>query len=254
MYRLMEHIVASATGGDSKKSFEEVLGMYSKMGYPKFELYATGRGSSLDLTKGTDYYLQMAQKYGITYSSLHLAPVEADLGATLDQAVQCALFGEKLGVSIVVFNATERGHYAEALKRFIKATAGHQLIPMVQIHKGRSIQTLEEVLEILETVNDPHVKVLHEVGSYHEIGVHWKTVCDQFKQRIALVHVKDMIGALNVPFGKGEIDLPALFKEMRSLGYEGDYVVEMATKDRENTTKYIADAFQYIKNNCQSAS
>jgi sugar phosphate isomerase/epimerase len=251
MYQLMDHIVASATGGDSNKPFEEVLEMYSKMGYKQFELYCKGRGSSLDLSKGTEYYLKMGKKYRLTYSSLHLAPVEADMGASLDYAVKCALFAETLGISIVVFNATEKVHFPEALERFVKAVEGHNITPIIQIHEGRSIQTIEDVTEVLEIVNSQKVKVLHEVGSYHAINIHWKTVCDVFKNLIALVHVKDMIGSQNVPYGKGEIDLPALFKEMRSLGYEGDFVVEMDTKDRENTTQYIADALEYIRNNCQ---
>jgi sugar phosphate isomerase/epimerase len=251
MYNLMEHIVASATGGDSQKPLEEVLAMYSKMGYSKFELYVQGRGSSLDITKGTDYYQEQAKRFGISYSSLHLGLVEADMAETMDYAIKCALFGEALGVSIVVFNTTAKEHYAKALKHFIQAVKGHNLVPLIQIHEGRSIQNLEEVKEILETVNDPIVKVLHEVGSYHAIGVNWKTVCDTFKERIALVHVKDMVGSENVPFGKGEIDLPGLFKEMKLLGYQGDYVVEMATKDRENTSRDIADALKYIKNNCR---
>ncbi len=251
MSDLMDHIVASATGGDSKKTFEEVMEMYSKMGYRQFELYTKGRGSALDISKGTDYYREIAKKYGMKYSSLHLNPVEADMGETLDYAVKCALFGEAIGINIVVFNTTLKGHYVEALRRFMKAVEGHNITPVIQIHEGRSIQTLEDVVEILDELKDPRVKVLHEVGSYHAIGVSWKKVCDTFGKRIALVHVKDMIGEENVPYGKGEVDIPALFAEMRKLGYNGDYVVELATKDRENTSRYIADAWQYIKNNCQ---
>lgn len=251
MYELMDHIVASATGGDSQKPIEEVLSMYSKMGYKKFELYAKGRGSSVDMSKGVKYYKELGEKYGMEYSSLHLNPVEADMGESLDYAVKLALFGKELGISIVVFNTTDKAHYVEALKRFMKAVEDRDFVPTVQIHEGRSIQTLEDVVEVLEKIDDPRVKVLHEVGSYHAIGVSWKKVCDTFKQRISLVHVKDMIGGENVPFGKGEVDLPALFKEMKSLGYKGDYVVEMATKDRENTSKYISDAFKYIRDNCR---
>lgn len=249
MYNLMDHIVASATGGDSKKPIEEVLEMYSGMGYKKFELYAKGRGSCVDMGKGVDYYKGLAEKYGLTYSSLHLNPVEEDLGESLDYAIELALFGKELGVDIVVFNATEKGHYAEGLKRFIKAVDGKGLIPIIQIHEGRSIETLEDVQEVLDVVG-PQVKVLHEVGSYHAKGISWKKVCDTFGKRIALVHLKDMTGAENKPFGKGEIDIPALIREMKSLGYEGDYVVEMATKDRENTTQYIADALKYVREKC----
>jgi hypothetical protein len=33
---------------------------------------------------------------------------------------------------------------------------------------------------------------------------------------------------------------------MRSVGYDGDYVVEMEVADRENTLRYLAGAVEYL--------
>lgn len=244
------HIAASATGGDSKKTLDEVLSSYSAMGYKKFELYMEGRGSSVQLEKGAEYYIGKAKEYNITYPSLHLGYIEEDMGKSFDEAVESAMLAEKLNIPVVVFNTTKKTHYAKALKRFLKCIEGHNITPIVQIHEGRAIDNIDDVIEVLNEVNDPRVKVLHEVGSFHNRGNSWKEVCDKFHGRIGLVHIKDMIGDQSVPLGKGEIDLPALFREMDKMGYHGDYVVEMATKDRENTNKYIADALKYIIDNC----
>jgi sugar phosphate isomerase/epimerase len=132
----LDQIAASATGGDSKFTLEEALASYSGMGYRKFELYSTGRGAALDMSLGLDYYREMAKKYGITYSSLHVAPIAEDLGETFDYAVKCACFAEELENPADVFNATAKAHYPKALEKFLAATEGRQFTPIIQIHVG----------------------------------------------------------------------------------------------------------------------
>jgi sugar phosphate isomerase/epimerase len=103
---------------------------------------------------------------------------------------------------------------------------------------------------LVKAIDNPRLGVLHEIGSYHELGVHWQTVCDAFGSKIKLVHLKDMIGSQCVPFGTGEIDIPAFFSYMDRMGYRGDYVVEMNPKDRENPNRYFREGLDYIRKNC----
>ncbi|HEY5583835.1 MAG TPA: sugar phosphate isomerase/epimerase family protein [Ruminiclostridium sp.] len=248
MKNVIEYIAASATGGDHKKPLDEVMSAYSKMGYKKFELYILGRGSAVEIEKGTQYYIDKAKQYGMQYSSLHLPPIDENFPESFEFAVKCALFAESIGVPVIVFNSAEKKYYVDALKHFLKAIDGHKIITLVQIHEGRSLENMQEVQDVLKEVNDPRVKVLHEVGSYHAIGVHWKKVIDSFGEKIGLVHLKDMVGRQSMPFGKGDIDLAALIESMDKIGYKGDYVVEMDPKDSENTHKYIGEAIVYLKN------
>jgi sugar phosphate isomerase/epimerase len=46
--------------------------------------------------------------------------------------------------------------------------------------------------------------------------------------------------------GTGEIDLRALIDHMEASGYRGFYVVEISPKDRENTLRYFAEAWEYL--------
>ena len=57
-----------------------------------------------------------------------------------------------------------------------------------------------------------------------------------------------------MPFGTGEIDLVGLFEHMRSVGYDGDYVVEMEVADKENTLRYLAGAVEYLRRCCRTRS
>ena len=221
------------------------------MGYRNFEVWLKGRGSVFDVSKGADFYLEKGKKYGLDYVSLHLLPVEEAEGSTLQRAIDSAVFGEALGVRTVTFNATTKQVYIEAAKKFLDALEGHRITAVIQVHEGRSIETMDDLTEVLDAVDDERLKVQHEVGSFHAMGVSWREVCERFNSQIGLVHVKDMIGEQSVPLGTGEVDIPGLFDFMRSIGYEGFYVIEIANRDHQNTNRYFAEAVTYLKENCQ---
>ena len=247
MRNLMEKITASATGGDVRKPFEVIVPDYASMGYRQFELYAGGRGSSPDYSKGAAYYAQKAKEYGIRYSSLHLPAIEAGDNESFKEAMKWFRFADELGIPVCVFNSHKKESYAKLLAKMVSETEAFKPILVVQVHEGRSLESLEDVQQVLKEVDHPKVKALHELGSYHAIGVSWKKVIDTFWPRIGLFHLKDMVGPQSVAFGTGEIDFASFFDTVNSIGYTGSFVIELATKDNENTNRYFKEAFQFFK-------
>ena len=249
MRNLIQRIAASATGGDNTgKTYEDVIPDYSSMGYKKFELYATGRGASPDYSKGSKYYADMAKKHGLTYSSFHLPPIKDNDPASFEDALKWAQFAEELEIPVCVFNSFKKESYVSLLTRMIDEVEKRKFKfnLVVQIHEGRAIETLEDIVDVLNEVTHPRVSALHELGSFHALGISWKKVIDTFWPRIGLFHLKDMIGPQSVPFGTGEVDFKALFDEVDKIGYKGDFVIELSPVDKENTNRYIREALQYL--------
>ena len=246
---LIERIAASATGGDNSKKFEEVLPAYSAMGYKKFELYAEGRGASPDYSKGSAYYASFAKDHGMKYSSFHLPVIEEGSAESFENALKWAAFAEELSIPVCVFNAKEKKHYAKLILSMLEDIEKRKLNfnLVVQIHEGRALESFEDIKEILDQVKHERVMALHELGSFHALGVSAQQVIDAFWPKIGLFHLKDMIGSQSVPFSKGEVDFTSLFKEVNRIGYKGDFVVELSPVDMENTHRYIGEALTYLK-------
>lgn len=247
----MERIVASATGGDAKKPLDDVLTSYSRFGYKNFEVYLSGRGSAFHLSKGAEFYLAKGRKYGLRFPSVHLTPLTDDLGPAVRLAIDEARFASALGATVVNYRGESKKAAIEGAEPFMEAVGGLGLTPVIQLHEGRAIGTLEDVIEVLAGIGDRRFKALLEVGSYHALGITWDKACRELGDDIGLVHVKDMVGAQSVAFGKGEVDLRGLFRHMREIGYGGYYVVEIANEDPQNTSRYIGEALEYIRENCR---
>jgi sugar phosphate isomerase/epimerase len=246
----MDRVGLSATGGDARKPLEEVLASYSSMGYRYFEAWLQGRGSAMDMSRGAEPYLDLARRFGMGYCSLHMRSVESAEDEAVGRAVEEALFAEKLGARALTFTCTTKQVYIEAARKVLDGIEGHDLTLVIQVHEGRALETMDDLTEVLDGVGDDRLKVQHEVGSFHPLGVDAVEVVERFGPRLGLVHIKDMVGDQSVPLGTGEVDIPALVAATRRVGYDGFFVIEIQNKDTENTNRYFREAVDYLRKNC----
>jgi len=235
---------------------ESALAAYSALGFTQFEAFSSWANSALSLDVPAEEYKKLFEKYGMRVTSFHLSPI-TDEADSFDMAIKYAEFANAMGAEVVLYKAASRELYIQNAKRFLDTTAHLSIIPVVQNHFGTAVSTLDDVKEVTEGIADTtanvtnvgRMKNLLEVGHFHTAGVLWNEGYNYLgANRIALVHIKDQLGGLSVPFGTGEIDLKGMFKTLEADGYTGKYVVEMEVEDKENTLKYLQQAVEYIKN------
>jgi sugar phosphate isomerase/epimerase len=239
---------------------EEALAAYSELGYHRFEAF-TGWGTSrrighFDIDRDPAEYLRLGERYGMQIASVQLPAVLDDVEETLQHTIRAAVFAERLGAAVVILKARKLENLINAALPFLDAIQGLDVTPVITNHSGSgsAIRTLEEYRTAIDTIADPRMKTLLEVGHFHSVGVSWKEGYDLLGDSIALIHIKDQVGDRPVPFGHGEIDLPGLFQHMRSVGYTGDYVVEMENEDHENRLRYLGDAVAFLQTYCLEAA
>lgn len=242
-------IVSSACNPDMP--LEDILPAYSQAGYRKFEGYCTWTSSAFDIEKDPRFYLDLGKRYGMTFASVQLPTINDNFDVSLARSIKAAHFAAAIGAKVVVYRASSKANYIRAGKLFLDATAGLGLTPVLQNHCATPIKTLEDYREVIEGIDDSRMKSLLEVGHFHTAGIHWRDACDLLGPSIALVHLKDQVADQSVAFGKGQIDLPGLFRHLRDIGYKGDYVIEIEVQDRQNTFRYLAEAREYIHTRCQ---
>lgn len=233
-----------------EKELEESLRFYSALGVRKFETFTGWPAAGLHPGKGAAFYREFLDRFGMRFSSLHLPPVDENVGESVTRAVEITRLAAELGIPVVLFKAKSRELYIQAGKPYLDAANGLGVTPVLQNHAGSPISTLDDFREVIQGIADSRMKTLLETGHFHSAGEHWKDGFELLGDSIALVHFKDQIGGQSVPYGTGEIDLPGMFRCLESSGYQGDYVFEMEVKDEENTEKYIKEGLAYLKEKC----
>jgi sugar phosphate isomerase/epimerase len=248
----LDNIVVSPCSNPDME-LEPALAAYSKIGYRRFEAFTASMKSLLDCAKDPAHYRALGKKFGMSFYSMHMPTITDDIDGSLAKALKAAELASAIGVKVVLFKANTRALYIAAAKRFLDGIQGLGITPVLQNHAGKAISTIADFREVLGGINDGRMKTLLEVGHFHSVGVLWPEGYSLLRETVALVHIKDQIGAQSVPFGKGEIDLPGLFKTLTADGYRGNYVVEMEVADRNNTLQYLTDALSYLKRYAEAA-
>jgi L-ribulose-5-phosphate 3-epimerase len=102
----------------------------------------------------------------------------------------------------------------------------------------------DQLLDIIQRVGSPAVKVYYDVGNSHKQGYDIYSEIRQLGRHICQVHAKDYDGL----YGEGSIDFPRVRAAMDDVGYRGWIVME-GTKmplGVEESCRYDADYLRTI--------
>ena len=110
----------------------------------------------------------------------------------------------------------------------------------VELHLETSLAP-ERFADLLERCKHPLVRANYDSGNSASLGY---AVTDEFAaygSRIGSVHIKDRKrGGGTVPLGTGDADLPALFRSLMRVKYQGDYVLQIARSEPGQEVPWIA--------------
>ena len=99
---------------------------------------------------------------------------------------------------------------------------------------------------IFSEINSPQIGITVDTGHFHAAGVNWKALIGRYADRIYNVHLKDTVGSQSVPIGEGDVDIPGLIDELRSINYQGALALELEVIDHENLPLYVRQAYEYL--------
>ena len=97
----------------------------------------------------------------------------------------------------------------------------------------------DEVARVLELTDPKYVSLLLDIAHYGQGGGDPAAAVRRHKDRLAVVHLKDVISPLPgytgearnsykfVELGQGKIDVPAAVKALREVGYAGSLIAEL---------------------------
>ena len=110
---------------------------------------------------------------------------------------------------------------------------------------GDWVSTSDGVLKLIEDAGEPNAGCLLDVAHTNATKEHLNLIIPKLKNRLMYVHLADNDGTqpYHLPAGQGTIDFPAVFRSLRSIGYDNyvnvdyggvpsDQILEEVTKGR----------------------
>ena len=140
---------------------------------------------------------------------------------------------------------------AERVGELVDYGASQGVTIAMEPHIGAIIDTPEKVLELLEIVNSPYLKVNFDISHFDIIGIPTEETVSALAPVSAHTHVKDQRGiAPDFEFlipGEGTFDYVGYLKAMQAHGYDGFITAEVSfmVQARENYDPLAAATLSY---------
>lgn len=217
----------------------EFCAVTRRLGFSKVEIFTEWVQSQVDVNAAADDYLEILHRYHVEVESFHLPKLEKGDGASLYRAKKGADMAAGLGARVVLVKGDSKEAYAEFGKALCDYCAEKKLTPVLQNHAGSPISNIDDVQQVLATIDHAALRVLLEVGHFAKAGVAWQDALDALKDKMAYAHIKDF--PPDSVYGAGEIDFGKLLDAIEASGYEGCYVVELEYRKTDATTEKIED-------------
>jgi hexulose-6-phosphate isomerase len=82
---------------------------------------------------------------------------------------------------------------------------------------------------VLGSVNHPALKVNYDSGNSSSLGFDCDEEFAAYGRSIGSIHIKDrVLGGATVPLGAGDADFDKLARNVKSVGYRGDFILQVA--------------------------
>ncbi|RKU31730.1 hypothetical protein C6495_12260 [Candidatus Poribacteria bacterium] len=146
---------------------------------------------------------------------------------------------------------TLKNFLAERVGELVDYAAERGVTIAMEPHIGAIIDTPAKVLELLESVNSPYLKVNFDISHFDIVGMSTEETVSALAAVSAHTHVKDQRGiAPDFEFlipGEGTFDYVGYLKAMQAHGYDGFITAEVSfmVQARENYDPLAAATMSY---------
>lgn len=147
-----------------------------------------------------------------------------DLGSILGA---CAA----VGIRYVVIPLVDNGRLENDAQRQSLLDGLLPLVPWLLKHEiaivFESDYPPEVLAELITSLPDSSFGINYDIGNSASLGFDPAAEILAYGNRIRNVHVKDrMLGGTTVPLGTGAADFPLVFRELKRIGYQGDFILQ----------------------------
>jgi len=148
------------------------------------------------------------------------------------------------------------GNAVARLGEMARIAGRHGQNLIIENRVGDFVSTSDGVLKLIEDAGEPNAGCLLDVAHTHATKEHFSLVIPKLKKRLLYVHLADNDGthSYHLPAGRGNINFPAIFQSLQSIGYDGyvnvdyggvpsDQILSEVKKGRE----YFAECLANLK-------
>ncbi|GAB2027510.1 L-ribulose-5-phosphate 3-epimerase [Lactovum odontotermitis] len=157
---------------------------------------------------------------------------------------------------------SSRAYFLENLKKCVAMAEEKGIMLSIEIMDDPFMSSISKFLKIKRQVKSPYLQVYPDLGNLsawpeNDVAAELELGCDY----ISNIHLKDTLSVSSefpgkfkkVPFGTGCVDFTGCLKTLKSLNYNGSFVIEMWSEESSRPEEKIIEAKQFLLGKLQEA-
>jgi L-ribulose-5-phosphate 3-epimerase len=108
--------------------------------------------------------------------------------------------------------------------------------------------SLYKIMPYIKEIDSPWLQIYPDFGNLAAMGHDFEKQLKSYGGHIAAIHVKDTRPGIvrNVAFGEGTIDFLSAFNTLKSIGFNGPFLLEMWADNKKDNYKIIRVAREWV--------
>jgi L-ribulose-5-phosphate 3-epimerase len=164
-----------------------------------------------------------------------------------------------IGISRVVVPFVDRSRIENELELGEVVGLITELIPCassnrIELHLETSLPPAD-FARLLDQCTGTVARVNYDSGNSASLGYKANEEFAAYGHRIGSVHIKDrVLGGGSVPLGTGNADLKSVFDGLAKLGYQGDFVLQIARANAGDELNWISKNVAWLKSQIKAST
>jgi L-ribulose-5-phosphate 3-epimerase len=148
-----------------------------------------------------------------------------------------------------------RETFGRNLRKSLNLAASLGVMLAIENVDGEFGYSLDAIMPYIKEIDSPWLQMYPDFGNLAAMGQDFEKQLKSYAGHIAAIHVKDTRPGIvrNVAFGEGTVDFLSAFNTLKSIGFNGPFLLEMWADDKKDNYEIIRFSREWVLEKMEKA-
>jgi len=138
--------------------------------------------------------------------------------------------------------------FCSNIKKSVNLASSLGVMLAIENVESELADSLDKIMRYIKEIDSPWLQIYPDFGNLKAMGYEFEKQLKLYSGHIAAVHVKDTLPGIfrNVAFSEGFVDFLSAFNTLKSIGFNGPFLLEMWTDSKKDNYEIIRFSREWI--------
>jgi L-ribulose-5-phosphate 3-epimerase len=141
------------------------------------------------------------------------------------------------------------------LRKSLNLAASLGVMLAIENVEGEFGDSFDKIMPCIKEISSPWLQIYPDFGNLIALGYDFEKQLKSYSGHIAAVHVKDTRKGIirNVAFSEGTVDFLSAFNTLKSIGFNGPFLLEMWADNKKDNYEIIRSSREWVMQHLKKA-